>query len=131
DDYGRWLADLTVAFGEVWDFMGLNSVTTDISRYRDAQHFDPGIGRLIVNRLLQQPVEPQHADFGRRVTPESLRAHMTYIRAQSACLDRDPVGTARAWVEKAETAADASAHSVVYRNFREAAGTCPIAVNDG
>jgi hypothetical protein len=131
DEYDRWLADLTTAFGEVWDFMGLNSVTTDISRYRDAQHFDPGIGRLIVNRLLQRLVDPQHADFGRRVTPESLRAHMAYIGAQSACLDRDPVGTARAWVEKAETAADASAHSVVYRNFREAAGTCPIAVNDG
>jgi len=30
EDYGRWLADLTAAFGEVWDFMGLNSVTTDL-----------------------------------------------------------------------------------------------------
>ena len=96
DDYGRWLADLTAAFGQVWDFMGLNSVTTDLSRYRDAQHFDPGIGRLIVDRLLERPLPPEHEDFGRRVTPGSLPSHLAYIRAQSACLDQDPIGTARA-----------------------------------
>jgi hypothetical protein len=67
-DYERWIGDLTAAFGEVWDFMGLNSVTTDLSRYRDAQHFDPGIGRLITDRLLDRPVAAPHGDFGRLVT---------------------------------------------------------------
>jgi hypothetical protein len=70
-DYERWIGDLTAAFGEVWDFMGLNSVTTDLSRYRDAQHFDPGIGRLITDRLLDRPVAAPHGDFGRLVTSDT------------------------------------------------------------
>jgi hypothetical protein len=132
DDYSRWLADLTAVFGEVWDFMGLNSVTTDLSRYRDAQHFDPGIGGLIVGRILHRPVvDPPYADFGRRVTPESLPAHMSYIRAQSACLDRDPVRTARARVEEAGSAGVVSAPFDVYGSLREVAGICRSAANEG
>ena len=96
EDYGRWLADLTAAFGEVWDFMGLNGVTTDLSRYRDAQHFDPGVGRLIADRLLGRPLPPERADFGRLVTPATLAAHLALIRGQVPCLDPDPIQTARA-----------------------------------
>ena len=58
--YERWLGDLVAVFGGVWDFMGLNSVTTDLSHYRDAQHFHPRIGTLIVDRLMGRPVAPQH-----------------------------------------------------------------------
>jgi hypothetical protein len=94
EDYGRWLADLTAAFGEVWDFMGVNSVTTDLSRYRDAQHFDPGVGRLIADRLMGRPLPPRHADFGRRVTPATLAEHLALIRGQVPCLDPDPIRTA-------------------------------------
>ena len=60
--------------------MGLNSVTTDLSRYRDAQHFDPGIGRLIADRLLGRPVPAPHGDFGRPVTRGTIhtaRARLT------------------------------------------------------
>ena len=95
-DYGRWLGDLTAAFGGVWDFMGLNSVTTDLSRYRDAQHFDPGIGRLIADRLLGRPVPAPHGDFGRPVARETLAAHLAFVRRQVPCLDPDPIHTARA-----------------------------------
>jgi hypothetical protein len=98
-DYERWIGDLTAAFGEVWDFMGLNSVTTDLSRYRDAQHFDPGIGRLIADRLLGRPVPAPHGDFGRLVTRETLAAHLGFVRRQLPCLDPDPIRTARERLE--------------------------------
>lgn len=130
DDYGRWLADLTAAFGEVWDFMGLNSVTTDLSRYRDAQHFDPGIGRLIVDRLLERPLPPEYADFGRRVTSESLGSHLAAIHAQSACLDSDPVRTARAWIERIQKA-DGSAGPPTPFQSVEPAGPCRTAAVEG
>ena len=130
DDYGRWLADLTGTFGQVWDFMGLNSVTTDLSRYRDAQHFDPGIGRLVVDRLLGRPLPAGHEDFGRRVTPESLPSHLAFIRAQSACLDQDPVGTARAWVERIAKA-DGAAKPPTSNWRMEPAGSCRTAAVEG
>ena len=96
DAYERWLADLTAVFGEVWDFMGLNSVTTDLSQYRDAQHFHPRVGRLIADRLMGRPVPPERADFGRRVTRDMLATHMDLVHRQLVCLDPDPVRTARA-----------------------------------
>ena len=101
EDYQHWLTDLTATFGEVWDFMGLNSVTTDLTQYRDAQHFHPRIGTMIVDRLLGRPVAPEHADFGRLVTRQSLPEHMAFIRSQSACVDADPIRTARARLERA------------------------------
>ena len=52
----EWAAE----FGEVWDFMGVNSVTSDLLHYRDAQHFDPEIGRLIADRLLERPAYRAH-----------------------------------------------------------------------
>jgi hypothetical protein len=107
DAYGRWLGDLTAAFGEVWDFMGLNSVTTDLSQYRDAQHFHPRVGRLIVDRLLRRPLPPRHADFGRRVTPATLAVHLARLRGQAPCLDPDPIRTARAPRAAAATGAAA------------------------
>jgi hypothetical protein len=86
DAYERWLADMTAAFGEVWDFMGLNSVTTDLSQYRDAQHFHPRVGQLIADRLMGRPLPLGRADFGQRVTRDTLAGHMELIRSQLACL---------------------------------------------
>jgi hypothetical protein len=113
EDYGRWLADLTTAFGEVWDFMGVNSVTSDPAQYRDAQHFHPRVGRLIAERLLGRPLPPRHADFGRHVTRATLAAHLDLVRRQLACLDPDPVRTARARLDGSGIGADG--------------GSCPVA----
>ncbi len=127
-DYQHWLADLTATFGEVWDFMGLNSVTTDLTQYRDAQHFHPRIGRMIVDRLLGRPVAPEHADFGRLVTRESLAEHMAFIRSQLACVDTDPIRTARARLEHAT-----ERHTVggVLGQLGRATGDCRVAVDGG
>jgi hypothetical protein len=116
EDYGRWLADLTTAFGEVWDFMGVNSVTSDPAQYRDAQHFHPRVGRLIAERLMGRPLPPRHAGFGRRVTPATLAAHLAWIRGQVPCLDPDPIGTARAWLANGGVAG---------------AAECPVAKEEG
>lgn len=94
-DYERWLADLTAVFGEVWDFMGVNSVTRDLRNYLDAHHFAPRIGRLIADRVQGRPLPPAHADFGRRVTPASLGPHLAQARRSLPGIDPDPVRTAR------------------------------------
>jgi hypothetical protein len=109
DHYARWLSELVTEFGEVWDFMGINSVTSQPGQYRDAEHFNERIGRMIADRLLGRPVPADHADFGRRVTRENLAAHLEFIRRQLPCLDPDPIRTARArvagaWVTEARCA---------------------------
>ena len=128
DVYERWLTDLTVIFGGVWDFMGVNSVTGDLSNYRDAQHFHPRIGRLIADRLLQRPVAARHADFGRWVTPDNLAEHLAFIRSQIPCLDPDPLGTARA---RAVHAAGATLPLVEPEPVIWAGGSCRYADASG
>lgn len=94
-EHERWLADLAEVFGEVWDFTGLNSVTLDRTSYLDAHHFEPRVGRLIVARLLDRPLPAERADFGRRVTPTNLQAHLAAVRGRLGKLDPDPIRTAR------------------------------------
>ena len=96
DHYARWLRELVTEFGEVWDFMGINSVTSQPAQYRDAQHFNERIGRIIADRLRGRPVPEGHGDFGRRVTRDNLAAHLDFIRRQVLCLDPDPIRTAEA-----------------------------------
>ena len=102
--YERWLGDLVSAFDEVWDFMGPNSVTTDLANYRDAQHFHPRIGTLVANRLLARPVAPQHGDFGQLVSRHNLAKHLALVRSRLHCLDPDPISTARARLDQARVA---------------------------
>lgn len=99
-DYERWLSDLVGEFGEVWDFMGLNSVTDDLTNYLDAHHFTPAVGALIVDRLEGRALPPRHADFGVKVTPASLRRHLDRMRDQLPAVDPDPIRTVR---ERART----------------------------
>jgi hypothetical protein len=101
-DYERWLADLVGAFGEVWDFMGLNSVTDDQTNYLDAHHFTPEIGRLIVDRLVGRPLPVEHAAFGVRVTPANLRWHLDRMRGSLPSVDPDPIRTARERLQASE-----------------------------
>ena len=127
-DYERWLADLTAAFGEVWDFMGLNSITTDLSQYRDAQHFHPRIGTLIADRLLARPVAQQHGDFGRLVTRANLADHLALTRSQVHCLDPDPIFTAQA---RLRHATEAPRRAVPDRQGMTVIGECRAADNRG
>lgn len=103
-DFVRWLRDLVEVFGAVWDFNGLNSVTTDPGRYIDAHHFKPEVGRLIADRLLGRAVPEAHADFGRLLTAETLDAHLEALHDQLPRLDPDPIETARRSVAAAGAA---------------------------
>lgn len=80
-DVRRWLGDAIEVFGEVTDFMGVNSVTIDDQRYQDGSHFYPETGRLIVERLQNEKGVP--ADFGVRVTASNLNSHLAALSRQS------------------------------------------------
>ena len=75
-DYKRWLAMLVDVFGEVYDFMGVNSVTNNPANYADLHHFYPPIGRLIADRLTGVKSSEFPEDFGVLVTEKTLQKHL-------------------------------------------------------
>jgi hypothetical protein len=84
-DLERWLRDAVDTFGEVTDFMGVNSITIADSRYQDGSHFYPETGDLIARRLSRTNKSVPN-DFGIRVTAENLDAHLVQLRAQARFL---------------------------------------------
>ena len=62
DDYERWLAEIIAIFGELYDFMGHNSITNNPENYADGHHFYPPVGALIAARLEGRPIPV--SDFG-------------------------------------------------------------------
>jgi len=80
EDYERWMRELVEVFGGVYDFMGLNSVTTHEEHYADLHHFYPYIGELIADRITNVPNGKLPPDFGIFVTKANLESHLAAIR---------------------------------------------------
>ncbi|MGR6837155.1 hypothetical protein [Syntrophomonas erecta] len=78
--YEQWLRDTVEVFGEVYNFMYPNSITTNLDNYYDASHFYPPVGTLIAHRLMDQADPSLPADFGVRVTAENLEEHLEMVR---------------------------------------------------
>lgn len=62
--YRRWLSDCADAFGEVYNFMGPNSITTNLDNYYDASHIYPRVGTLLAHKITGYPDPNIPADFG-------------------------------------------------------------------
>lgn len=82
-DYKRWMHMLVDTFGEVYDFMGVNTITKDLNNYADLHHFYPNIGTLIADRItgVKNPDLPE--DFGVLITDKNIDAHLQQIEAQA------------------------------------------------
>jgi hypothetical protein len=78
EEYKAWIADLVNHFGEVWNFMYLNSVTEDNSFFKDAHHYSPEVARWITQRIMEIPYEGPE-DFGIRVGRENLAEHLHFL----------------------------------------------------
>lgn len=83
NDYARWLQEVVTAFGGVYNFMYLNTITRDTSNYVDADHFYPRIGTLIAHKLAGVRDDKIPADFGVFVTRENLPEHLEFLRQQA------------------------------------------------
>ena len=91
-EYEKWLRISVKEFGGVWDFMGVNSVTTNLDNYVDAHHFLPYIGVMIANRI-EGRGENVPQDFGVLVTNQNIDQHLESIREQAKRVDPDPIAT--------------------------------------
>ncbi|MGF1515969.1 MAG: hypothetical protein ACFB5Z_20050 [Elainellaceae cyanobacterium] len=105
DEFEQWKQALTAINAEeaarrnakpfpLWDFSGYNSVTTqsipkeripnsDAYFYFDASHFKPRVGSWVLDRLFSYEAVGHQPpkDFGRRLTQETVAAHLEAIRA--------------------------------------------------
>ena len=82
-DYERWLTMLVEVFGEVYDFMGVNTITSNSSNYADLHHFYPEFGKLIADRITGTPNPSLPKDFGVLVAKKNLAAHLEEIEKQA------------------------------------------------
>ena len=90
DDYERWIRDLVRVFGRVWNFMYVNSVTSDPYLYKEPSHFGPQISEWIASRVLGSGSCPP--DFGVLVTERNIDEHLRGVRAGIERLRRETDG---------------------------------------
>lgn len=77
-DFERWLKDAVDEFGQVQDFMGINSITSDLDNYQDGGHFTPAVGRIIAHKVVGELLAPK--DFGTLVTRDNIAHHFEELR---------------------------------------------------
>ncbi len=81
-EYERWLRECVEVFGDVYNFMYTNSITSNEENYYDSQHFYPPIGTLIANKVMQNDEAVIPEDFGVHITSENIDEHLTFVREQ-------------------------------------------------
>ncbi|MEB3827619.1 hypothetical protein [Phormidium sp. CCY1219] len=86
EDYANWLREVVADAGAVWDFSGLNSITTNDRMYYDTSHFIPKVGDMVLRKILgdDERGEEIPEDFGVLVTPENVDARIEEIRQEYA-----------------------------------------------
>ena len=88
DDYERWIRDLVNIYGEVWNFMYVNQVTSNVSKYyKDAHHYSPEIAGVIVKKLYDLPVSPDFDGFGIKITTQSLEKDIEFLKKNLNFID--------------------------------------------
>ena len=79
--YENWLRDCVDVFGEVNNFLYVNTVSEDLSNYFDSNHFYPYVGDMIAAKL-QGLVEYNDEDFGVVVNKDNLNTRLNMIKQQ-------------------------------------------------
>ncbi|MEH7443993.1 hypothetical protein V7201_16895 [Bacillus sp. JJ1122] len=74
--YEKWLHEMVDAFGEVYNFMDINTVTKDTSNYFDGHHFYPEVGTLIAHRLSMNNPPDVPEDFGKKISSNNIDEYL-------------------------------------------------------
>lgn len=74
--YEKWLREMVEVFGEVYNFMDINTVTKDTSNYFDGHHFYPEVGTLIAHRLSIENPPDVPEDFGKKISQNNIDEYL-------------------------------------------------------
>ncbi|WP_300260503.1 hypothetical protein [uncultured Cloacibacillus sp.] len=84
NDYERMLRESVEVFGGIWNFMYVNSVTSNHEYWREPSHCVDSVNEWVLERMLGTGNPP--ADFGVYVTSENIDHHIEEVRAQFLAL---------------------------------------------
>ena len=84
DDYERMIRETVEVFGGVWNFMYVNSVTSDHSYWREPSHSLGQVNDWVLERIYSTGNPP--ADFGVYVTKDNIDEHIKEVKAQLLAL---------------------------------------------
>lgn len=84
DDYERMLRESVEVFGGVWNFMYVNSVTSNHIYWREPSHCLGQVNEWVLGRMSGTGNPP--SDFGVYVTQENINEHINEVRAQLTAL---------------------------------------------
>ena len=71
-EYKKWLADVVNIFGEVYNFMGINNITSNPNNYPDLHHFYPSVGKEIATFIITNNKEQTNNYFGTILNKNNL-----------------------------------------------------------
>lgn len=80
DDYERMIREAVSVFGGVWNFMYVNSVTSNHEYWLEPSHSLDLVNEWVIDRIYGKGAPP--ADFGVYVTNENVEEHINEVRAQ-------------------------------------------------
>ena len=80
-DYKKWLADVVDIFDEVYNFMGINDITSNPDNYPDLHHFYPSVGKEIAKTMLTNNKQETTNNFGTVLNKNNLD---DYFKKQDA-----------------------------------------------
>ena len=84
DDYERMIRDAVEVFGGVWNFMYVNSVTSNHLYWREPSHSIGQVNEWVLDRIFGTGNPP--VDFGVYVTKDNIDEHLKEVRAQLMAL---------------------------------------------
>ncbi|MGE0268086.1 MAG: hypothetical protein AB7S78_06505 [Candidatus Omnitrophota bacterium] len=65
EEYQDWLRQVKLIAGDLWDFSGYNSVTTDNHLYYESSHYRREVGDMILKTIFSD--KPVRKDFGKKL----------------------------------------------------------------
>ncbi len=79
ESYQQWLNDIVLIFGEMYNFMDINSITSNPNNFPDLHHTYPFIGTLISNRVTNENIQKVPNDFGTFLNKQNIDNYLNRI----------------------------------------------------
>lgn len=82
NEYERWLKETIEVFSEINHFMTINSITTNLNNYSDADHAYPNIVSLIARKISEKNSDDIPKDFGMVLTKKNINNYIENLKRE-------------------------------------------------
>jgi len=82
EEFEKWLKEIIEVFGEVYHFMTINSITTNLQNYPDDDHLYPKSTKLLANKLSGKKNSSIPKDFGVLLNENNIDDYIMNFKKQ-------------------------------------------------